>query len=229
VIDIFLPMRAGSERIKNKNTREFACYKLGLFEIKLNQLLKVKSASKIVISTDDDIILKYLRYHRFSKVKIHEREPFLCTSDTSTDDLIPHAAEICDSHHIFWTHVTSPFFDDIYMEDAISQYFKVLKLGHDSLMSVDKCQEFLIDSSSCPINFDRSREKWPRTQTLKPIYRINSAAFITSKELYMNKQDRIGEKPYLLKLEHNIALDIDWPLDFEIAEYLFQKGNKMLK
>ncbi len=41
-IDVFLPCRKQSSRVKNKNTRKFANINLGLLEIKLNQLLKTK-------------------------------------------------------------------------------------------------------------------------------------------------------------------------------------------
>ena len=55
-VTVFLPMRKGSQRIKNKNIRDFSGIKGGLSFIKISQLLKVESISKIVISTDDDEI-----------------------------------------------------------------------------------------------------------------------------------------------------------------------------
>lgn len=223
MIDIFLPLRAGSERVRHKNTKKFADLNLGLFELKLKQVLKLTKVSQLVISTDDEKILSYLKENKFPKVKVHKRSAGLCTSETSTDDLIPHAAEICDSKHIFWTHVTSPFFDETYMSRAIDLYLEKIQDGYDSLMSVDLFQEFLFDINATEVNFDRNNEKWPRTQTLKPLYRVNSAAFIASKNVYTEKRDRIGSNPYLMVVDHDIAIDIDWPLDFQIAEYMYQQ------
>ena len=54
-VTVFLPMRKGSQRIKNKNIRDFSGIKGGLSFIKISQLLKVESISRIVISTDDEL------------------------------------------------------------------------------------------------------------------------------------------------------------------------------
>ena len=60
-INVFLPCRSGSQRVKNKNIRKFHRYKFGLIELKINQLLKVKEIDKIIMSTDDKKIIKFLQ------------------------------------------------------------------------------------------------------------------------------------------------------------------------
>ena len=49
IIKAFLPCRSGSQRIKNKNTRKFSKFKFGLFQLKVEQLIKVKELSEIII------------------------------------------------------------------------------------------------------------------------------------------------------------------------------------
>ena len=65
----FLPCRAKSES-KNKNTRKFANYELGLFELKIKDLVKVKSIDTIVVSTNEIKIIRFLRNKKFKKVQI---------------------------------------------------------------------------------------------------------------------------------------------------------------
>jgi CMP-N-acetylneuraminic acid synthetase len=61
---------------------------------------------------------------------------------------------------------------------------------NDSLMGVTKIQDFIYDNKK-PINFNKNKEKWPRTQTLKKLYIINNTIFISSKKNYINLDDRI--------------------------------------
>ena len=42
----FLPIRKGSKRIKNKNTKSLPDLKLGITELKINQLNKLRIAYK---------------------------------------------------------------------------------------------------------------------------------------------------------------------------------------
>ena len=108
-VSVFLPCRKGSERVAKKNIKPFAGIENGLIAIKLNQLVRVKAISNIVLSTNDDEILEYAKTLNNSKIKIHKRIESLSTSETSTDDLVNHALELVPAGHIMWTHVTSPF------------------------------------------------------------------------------------------------------------------------
>ena len=119
-----------------------------------------------------------------------------------------------------WTHVTSPFVSSNVYDNVINTYFNMLK-DYDSLMTVSKLNSFLWFNNN-PINYDRRNEKWPRTQTLNPIYEINSAVFINSYKTFKKSKDRIGFKPFLFELDKIISHDIDWPEDFILAEALLK-------
>ena len=47
-------MRKGSQRVKNKNIRDFSGIEGGLTYIKLSQLLEVKEINTIIVSTDHE-------------------------------------------------------------------------------------------------------------------------------------------------------------------------------
>lgn len=223
-IDIFLPCRSSSVRVKNKNIKKFSNKKFGLFELKIYQLIHVKGIRKVIVSTNDKKILKYLYKNKFKKVIIDKRTDSLCKSTTRTDDLIKYVPKITNSEHILWTHVTSPFFNKNDYESAIKIYKKKIK-SYDSLLGVSKVQDYIYDKKN-PINFNKKKEKWPRTQTLKKLFMVNNAIFITSRKNYINLSDRIGKKPYLMEIEKIKSFDVDWPEDFKIAESIYEKIYK---
>ena len=85
----FLPCRSGEyKRIKNKNIKTFAGYKLGLFEIKISQLINSKNISRIIVSTDVCEVLEYLDKFNHKKIEIDERPKKYCLDTTTTDELI---------------------------------------------------------------------------------------------------------------------------------------------
>lgn len=221
----FLPCREGSQRIKNKNIKPFANIENGLIFIKISQLLKVEEIKQIIVSTNDMKVKEIAKSFKSDRIIVDDRPDNLASSETSTDDLIKYVPSLIDSGIILWTHVTSPFVDESIYSQSIKAYFLNIK-KFDSLMSVTKIQKFLWNDVEA-INYDRKKEKWPRTQTIKPLYEINSGLFIADIEIYKNESDRIGQKPLLYELSEKIAFDIDWEIDFEIAELLWTKNGKI--
>lgn len=222
----FLPCREGSERVPKKNIKSFNEFDNGLVELKLKQLLACSAIDKVILSTNDGEILDYAATIDNDKLIVHKRDDALCRSGTSTDELVAHALSLVTDGHILWTHVTSPFINSEQYELIIKDYFQKLESGYDSLMTTSLIHGFLWDKKG-PVNYDRNKEKWPRTQTIEPIHEINSAVFLSSVSNYAILNDRIGKKPYLYVLNKIIAHDIDWPEDFIIAEAI--AGNGLAK
>ncbi len=220
----FLPCRRGSERVKQKNTRPFANIEGGLTKIKMEQLLNCPEIDSIVVSTDDPEVAEtcqQLASDRTKSVKILERPAHLATSTASTDDVVKYIPEIISDGVILWTHVTSPFVDSNSYTNAIRAFREKSSDGYDSLMSVTRVQKFLWNENG-PINYDRQKEKWPRTQTLPIIYEVNSAIFLAPIEIYIQQQDRVGKKVIPFELSASQAMDIDWEEDFKLAQELWK-------
>jgi len=220
IIDIFLPCRSSSTRIKNKNIKKFSNKKFGLLELKISQLILVQGIRNIVVSTNDKKIINFLKKKKIKKIIIDKRANNLCTSSTSTDLLIKYVPKLIESNHILWTHVTSPFFNNKDYERAIKIYKNNLK-KYDSLMGATKMQDFIYDKKK-PINFNKKKEKWPQTQSLKKLFIINNTIFLSSKKNYIKYNDRIGKKPFLMEVNKIKSFDIDWPEDFKIAENMYE-------
>lgn len=220
----FLPCRAGSQRVPQKNTRPFGGEKSGLLGIKLRQLLATPEIDQVVLSTNDPLVIEV--GERFlpeagSRMRIDHRPDHLCSSSTSTDDLVAYVPNIIPEGHVLWTHVTSPFFDTEEYSAAIHAYREALAAGHhDSLMGVLELRTFMW-SADGPLNYDRKVEKWPRTQTLAPLYEVNSSIFIADVSIYRDMEDRIGEKPFLYNVPKAKTLDVDWEEDFALAGELW--------
>jgi len=223
-LSIVLPIRKGSQRVKNKNIRPFSKEGKSLTELKITELLKIKNVDEIVITSNYDEAIEQIEAIAKDdpRVKIDRRPEHLCSSDTIVKELIEYMPTITKGEHILWLHVTSPFVKAQDYEKAIKKYFEALKNGYDSIMSVTEIRNFLwSDKSKKMINIEESDNPWIQTQDLEPLYEINHAFYINSRKNYLSMSDRIGKNPYLFKLKGLKLIDIDWEDDFELAKKLF--------
>ena len=89
MISFFIPIRKGSKRVINKNTRPLPGFKVGLTEIKVNQLMKFQQLVKkrnpklfkkfeFIVSTNCKKVKKFVKNFRWIKVHI-EKMLFLRT------------------------------------------------------------------------------------------------------------------------------------------------------
>ena len=138
MISIFVPIRKGSKRVKNKNIKRFNKYKLGLTELKILQLKRLKE-----------------------KV------------------------------------VKKKFFNHDFSANLIGKFVYCKKKGW--------------------ISHDSKKIKWPRTQDLKPLFSMNSAAIISEREVYINKKDRLCKSPLPILSNLKEGFDVDNNKDFEIV------------
>lgn len=220
MISVFLPTRKGSERVINKNTRDFNNITGGLLYLKLNELLKAELIDEIILSTNDSVSMEIASRFNSSKIILNERPEELAQGNTSLLDLVDYVPSVCNYPNILWTHVTSPFIEASDYDKMIENYFQQLQFGHDSLMTVKAIKNFIWDDKLKDIVNRVNNEKWPRTQDLKVLFEIDSAAFINSKEKYISEKNRIGQNPYLYELSGIKGFDIDWQDDFNLAEQL---------
>jgi CMP-N-acetylneuraminic acid synthetase len=221
----FLPCRAGSQRVPHKNTRPFADQNEGLLGIKLRQLLETPEIDLVLLSTNDPLVIEIGERHvpgAMGRLRIDRRPDHLCSSSTSTDEVIAYVPSIVPEGAVLWTHVTSPFFDALEYSAAIAAYNAALSEGtNDSLMGVLALRTFMWNKDG-PVNYDRRVEKWPRTQTLAPLYEVNSSIFIADVGIYRYTADRIGERPVIYEVPKSKTIDVDWEEDFIFAERLWR-------
>jgi CMP-N-acetylneuraminic acid synthetase len=228
-ICFFLPTRKGSQRVKSKNTRPFSNISGGILELKLRQLMACKTLASIILSTNDEdsiAIAKRIDPQQ-AFIRIVERPEQLCLDTTALTDLIAYVPEITEQEHIIWGHTTTPFVTGEDYDKGIELYFYKLKEGFDSLISVMPLQNFLLNANAQVFNYDSSANRWPRTQDLPVLYEVNHAMFITSRDIYIQKKNRIGIKPFMFEQDKIKSFDIDWEDDFKIAEAIYDKLFKV--
>lgn len=223
-VAFFLPVRAGSQRVKNKNTKTFAGIKGGLLANKLRQLSELKLVEEVILSTNDDEAIGVANEMAFPKLRIIRRPDCLCDSSTNLKDLIRYVNGITQCNHVLWGHVTTPLVNGACYDKAVECYFEALNNGYDSLISVSPFRNFLLDEKGHMVNNSTGLE-WPRTQDLTPLYEINHAMFIAPKKLYTEGR-RSGVHPKLYELDKLRSHDVDWDDDFAIAEALFNYMKK---
>lgn len=217
----FIPCRAGSERVKNKNTRPFGGFAGGLIELKLRQLQRVDALDEIIVSTNDAVVLDFaadFAAREDGRVIPLPRPDTYGNSGTSMTEFIrDYIAHLREDDHLFWTHVTHPFVTaDIY-EKAVQEYREKLSQGYDCMVSATRIQKFLWRNGA-PFNYDNSREKWPRSQDLEPVFEINHAIYAIAFSTMRGVRDRIGQKPWFFEMGESESMDIDWEEQFSLMD-----------
>lgn len=223
-LTVFIPVRKGSERVSEKNTRNFAGFEGGLLELKLKQLETFELADEIVVSTNDERSweIAYRFLDDIKNLKLVKRPDALGNAESNLSDLISYVAEITASEEILWTHVTSPFVGAEDYNAAIKKYDEVKNSDYDSLISGRHYHDFLLDKKRGGLVNNPTQFSWPRTQDLEDWFEINNGIFIASREDYL-KGNRTGKNPFLMEFDKISSLDIDDEDDFKIAEAVYDR------
>jgi len=220
-ITALLPMKAHSERVSNKNIKDF-CGR-PLYHAVLSSLLQSKYIDKVIINTDS-IIIKEDAPKNFERVIIVDRPKEIQGDFVSMNEIIAYDLSKIDGEHFLHTHSTNPLLRAETIDVAIETYFKNLN-EFDSLFSVTRLQARLYWKDGSPINHNPN--ELLRTQDLPPVYEENSNLYIFSKTSFANAgRSRIGRKPKMFEISKIEAIDIDEPEDWEVAEILYMKRVK---
>ena len=211
-----LPMKATSERVPNKNMRDFDG--APLYHAVMKSLLASKHIEQVVINTDSSVISENANKHFGDKVIIIDRPESIQGGDVSMNIIIDYDLKQLEGEHFLQTHSTNPLLQSETIDRAIETYFERLE-KYDSLFGVTKVQTRFYDKDANPIN--HNPEELLRTQDLEPLYEENSNFYIFSKESFANSgQKRIGLTPQIFEVNKLEAVDIDEPEDFKLAELL---------
>ena len=216
MLKALIPVRSGSQRVKNKNIRDFAGS--NLLQLKINQLKQIEGIDEICINSDSEEMLEIALN---SGVTAILRDPAYATNDVSMNDVYENLALNMDCDHVLYTNVTSPLVKNETYEKCIKIY-KNLE-NYDSLNTVTLLKENLWLNGK-PINYDPDFH--PRSQDLPDVVYLNFAINIISRKTMIERRNIVGKKfsPYCL--DEIESIDIDTPLDFKIAEIIYRERNE---
>ncbi len=213
---VLVPIKENSNRVPNKNFREF-----GGVPLYVHTLKRLKDFD-VYVDTDSYKILDEIDANpELRHVKGFERKPELVGDDVSVCSLITDfIVQFLITGPICQVHVTSPFITPETLKDAQSK----LDL-HDSVVSCDVIQERLWSQNRGimrPVNHDP--EILLPTQELQKLYRENSLFYIFDSDMFMKTGRRVGHNPYFYETTFPESLDIDYEDDWNTCVQVYKSG-----
>ena len=202
-ITAIIPVRAGSTRLKNKNVAPFAG--TNLLINKINQLKLVSEITRIVVSSDSDLMLEMAKS---AGADIHKRAPEYCDEKTKTfGEVVRHIAESVNGDTILWATCTSPLVFPKDYKGAIQAYYKALEEGYDSLMSVESFKRYIWNENG-PVNYELGLKHVP-SQQLPTLYFVTDGILMAPREKMIEWSYFHGSNPYKYLVDKRTGCDID--------------------
>ncbi len=207
----FVPIRLNSKRVVGKNLKMLG--DKPLMRYILDILKEVAQIDEVYVYCSQESIMQYLP----SGVKFLKRDTSLDSDETLGKDIYEAFTKEVDADIYVLAHTTSPFIEPATIEKALNE---VISGRHDSSFSAQKIQTFAWFNGK-PLNYELT--DIPRTQTIEPVYYETSAFYIFRREVWSEKQQRIGDTPYISVVNQIEGIDIDYPEDFEFAQKIIEK------
>lgn len=210
-ITAIIPVRAGSTRLRNKNVAPFAG--TNLLINKIHQLQEVKEVTRIVVSSDSDLMLSMAHS---AGADVHKRAPEYCDEKTKTfGEVVKHIAESVEGETILWATCTSPLVFPKDYSEAIAAYYSALEQGYDSLMSVESFKRYIWNEEG-PLNYELGLKHVP-SQQLPTLYFVTDGILMAPREKMIEWSYFHGRHPYKFLVNKRTGCDIDDGLDLACA------------
>jgi len=216
-ITVVVPVRKGSQRVKNKNFKRFASK--NLLTIKLETLVKLNIVDDIIVSTDSDQAIDIAK--QFG-VSFHEREPYYASSECNNSEFFKNLAENIEGDYLIYSPCTAPLIKLDTYYDFINRFINSRE-EYDSMLTVSYLKHHMWLENK-PLNYEPHNS--PNTQDLPDIKKLTYGINIISRDDMIRYKNVVGVNPMFYTLNEIESIDVDTPLDFDIAEFLYEKyGN----
>lgn len=220
-----IPARGGSKRIPRKNVKNF----LGRPIISYPIETAIKSAlfDEVVVSTDDSKIADIA-------VEWGAKVPFLRPKELSDDftgtvPVIAHAIKELEKSYDEVETACCIYPTSVFVSaETLKKGFKALEDfedGHYSFSAVSfEAPIFrsfkLLPSGGVEMFFPENFSK--RSQDLPSAYRDGAQFYFGTKEAFVNEEPIFGARSAAVLIDRKLAVDIDTPEDWEIAEMMYR-------
>lgn len=220
-ITAVIPIRTGSQRVKDKNLRPFA--DTTLLDNKIKVLQQVEELNSIIVNTNsDELVERIQREYGGTKVSTHRRDEYYASSQCSGSEFFQHLGQVTDTDIFVYAPCTSPFIKADTISRCIQMFLKERGEDCDCVSTVSSVKEFLWLNDRA-MNYDPRNA--PNSQDLPNIVSLNFGCTVTSRDSLIANRNIIGKKPKFVVDSDIEAIDIDTPLDFYVAEQLYIKLN----
>lgn len=215
-----IPIRSGSKGIKHKNIKKLNKKRLAFYVV--DEALKSKVFSNILISTDSEKYINILKKKYGNKVIYHKRPKSLSTDLSSTDHLILHVLKNFKEYNsCTLIQATSPLLKSFDLEAG---YRKFLFEKLDSLFSSYEFKKFVwkkINKKTSPLNYNPSKR--PMRQKNNNFVLENGAFYIFNIKKFMKKKSRLFGKVGTYLMPEIRSGEIDTLEDFKLIEFILKK------
>jgi CMP-N,N'-diacetyllegionaminic acid synthase len=215
-----IPARCGSKRLPNKNILNLAGKPL--IEWSIDAALKSKYIDKVVVSSDDENILKIAK----NKCNVIKRPKELATDTASTNDIIKHVLESLKEKYdyIILLQPTSPLRNEKHIDEAIEF---LDKKNADAVISVCEMEHSPLWSNTLSDDLSMKnflkKEALKRSQDLPKFYRINGAIYICKTDKFLEENTLfLKDNIFAYIMDKKYSVDIDDEFDFKFAEFLVE-------
>ena len=214
-IKAIIPVRGGSKRVQNKNSKPFCG--ATLIQIKIRQLLQIQELDGVCVNSEDPELLDLAKSEG---AETYLRDAFYASDTIPMSEVYAAMVEPLSCEHVLYATVTTPF---ICADDCkrMIQAYHELTAEHDSIHTATQVRDFLVREGT-PMNYDP--KKFPRSQDLPDIKKLVFGVAILPRLTMIRRKSSLGESPLFYSVEQLQSIDIDTPLDFEIAEWLYSKN-----
>ena len=157
VIKAVIPVRAGSQRVKNKNIKPFAGK--SLLEIKIKQLLNIKELDGVIVNSESDEMIDIAKS---LGAETYKRDEYYASSTVSINEVYRNIGETTQADIIVYANATNPLLKDESVSNAINVFLNK-DPKYDTLNSAHLIKEFMWLNGK-PINYDLNN--MPKSQNL---------------------------------------------------------------
>jgi CMP-N,N'-diacetyllegionaminic acid synthase len=224
-----IPARGGSKGVAGKNIRPLGGRPLIAWTIEA--ALAATTPMRVVVSTDADDIAEIASRHG---AEVPMRRPAdLVQDDTPGIDPILHAVEWLDRNEGYRPHLvvvlqpTSP----LRTADDIDAAIRLLRdRGAAAVVSVAPTPHHpawmkrVTDDGELVEAFE-SADVLTVRQRLAPLYVLNGAIYLVSREVLMERRSLYATKTYAYVMPPERSIDIDSLWDFELVEFVLGRRN----
>lgn len=207
----FLPAKGSSDRIQNKNI--LILDGKPLFLRQLEKMIKYDFIDEVYLDTESDEIIELANE---INCKVLKRDPNLANNKTDGHQLFYNEVRQVEADIYIQILGTSPFIK----ESTIKKGVDILKSSndYDSVILVKREKQYTWDGLSSKTNYDI--DNIPNSFELPDTIIETMGLYIVKKEAAHTLKKRIGIKPYLLEAEAIEAVDVNYPDDFELANFI---------
>jgi CMP-N-acetylneuraminic acid synthetase len=206
---IVMPLKAESERVKDKNFRTLG--DKPLYRWAMDKLLTLNCDTFVY---GDDAAWNKLDRHTQNEVShLHEDRPALTNDSNDFFCSIAHALPK-EFTRIVYANATSPFVTNKTYGDAL----RIFESGwntYDSVLSAIPVYGRVWNNDAQSLNHDP--KTCPRTQNQDPVWIESDAFWMLDRTLITNHHRRVGMCPYFQVVSGWEKIDINVPSDLDFA------------